>query len=198
MIIGNIITDNNTEYNLLKKFSRLDLVDNDKPTLILGFSVVKNIYPSFEVTNRHLGKNIYWTFNRLEKRDLYEQDLYNFKLNCVTKITNDTKYLFVDLLQFKLSTLKRIIYKINELPQIYLYETIEMLYLGYDNLVFGLDRKQLKFTGVNEDKLLDKLKNKNLVIINNNFKDGKQEIFDLLDSKNRFITRLAQASNFLN
>ena len=78
--IGRIITtgkiDGVSEFIDVTKDTS-SVVDNDTkiPTLIIGYKKAQEICGSLKTRDRQIGKNLYWTFSKRERRVDYEPDL---------------------------------------------------------------------------------------------------------------------------
>ena len=79
MYVANIITKNNL--NVDKYFNvveSLDEIIQGLPTLIIGWDIVKEINPKADFIDKKILENIFWTSKKTERRDIFEEDLYNF------------------------------------------------------------------------------------------------------------------------
>ena len=107
MKIANIVSRQNV--NISQEFNVVDSMDNiihGLPTLILGFDYVNKHYPDFDVMERKLSDNLYWTVKRTEKRDKYEEDLSWFITKVLTDLISEISYVFVDPIQYNPKTIK--------------------------------------------------------------------------------------------
>ena len=75
--IGRIITKNKLESSTLFDItSSLKKVNDDIPTLIIGWNNAKTIYgDNLDILDKKISKNLYWTFSKREKRNDYENDI---------------------------------------------------------------------------------------------------------------------------
>jgi hypothetical protein len=169
MFFGNIYISDLTS-NTFDFPSEFNIVDDymdikpELPTLIIDWREAYNKSPKeFDILNRKLKDNWFWTFLRKEKRDQFEIDLYNFKEHCYNKIIKESvSYININLFDKKiLKTTKKILKKIEETDIIIYYITnTNFLYFLIDKTIFGLNLNSLPFLNVNEKKLLNKLKNR--------------------------------------
>jgi len=113
MKVANIVTNNqlkiNNDFNVIDS---LDKIIENLPTLIIGWDIVKEINPNADYFNRKLSDDIFWTFYITEQRDLYEEDLYNFKIHSYKNLLLEIKYEYLD---FILLTNTEILDKFKEL-----------------------------------------------------------------------------------
>jgi hypothetical protein len=154
MKIANIVSTSKVEapeeFNVVNSVN--EIIDG-LPTLIIGYDIVNNLYPDFDIINISLGENKYWTFKRTEKRDKYESDLKWFISKVYADLTNDLSYVFVDPIQYKGKTLIKIIKKIYSLKDPISFLNEQMLYVYGDTFIFGIDLKLLAFMGVDTNKI---------------------------------------------
>ena len=154
MKIANIVSTSKVEapeeFNVVQSVN--EIIDG-LPTLIIGYDIVNNLYPDFDIINISLGENKYWTFKRTEKRDKYESDLKWFISKVYADLTNDLSYVFVDPIQYKGKTLIKIIKKIYSLKDPISFLNEQMLYVYGDTFIFGIDLKLLAFMGVDTNKI---------------------------------------------
>ena len=79
MRIGNVITDEKVKLD--KKFNisnSLDDIIDTIPTLIIGLDNAKKLNTKLNYLDRKIDDNTFWTFNKKEKRVLFEEDLFYF------------------------------------------------------------------------------------------------------------------------
>lgn len=159
MKIGNIVSTTKVEvsevsedFNVVQSLG--DIIQG-LPTLIVGWDFIKKNYPDYDILDRKLSENLYWTFKKTEKRELYEEDLYNFKQNTYANLTKDIKYIFIDPIQLKRKEIKKILIKLRSAIKIISYEHENMIYLYTENLIFGIDLTLLEFIGIQSSKITD-------------------------------------------
>ena len=199
-MIANIVSKNSV--NVSQDFNVVDSMDNiihGLPTLIIGIDLTESSYPDFDILDRCIEENIYWTFKKTEKRDKFNQDLDWFITKVYTDLIKNVNYVFIDLIQYRKQTLIKIVRKIHSLKNIITFIHNEMLYLYGDNIIFGLDLKLVKYMGMNVIKLKDKIKQ-----ISTDFLDSEEilieykNIVDILNGKIRIIPYLYSIRNGQN
>jgi hypothetical protein len=197
MKIANIVSttkiDITNDINVVKS---LDEITQGLPTLIIGWDYVKKNYPSYDIIERKLDKNLYWTFKKTEKRDLHEEDLYNFLQKTYKDLIKDIDYVFIDPIIMKRKVIKKILNKINKTPDIICYQHDNMLYIYGDNIIFGVDLTLTDFIGLDQNKLLTKIKNKSkyFLLKNNIFIEYKNKV-ENLDNQVKYIPYLYSIEN---
>jgi len=158
MKIANIVSTSKVEapeeFNVVNSVN--EIIDG-LPTLIIGYDIVNNLYPDFDIINISLGENKYWTFKRTEKRDKYESDLKWFISKVYADLTNDLSYVFVDPIQYRRKTLIKIIKKIYSLKDPIAFLNEQMLYVYGETFIFGIDLKLLAFMGVDTNKIKSRI-----------------------------------------
>ena len=192
MKIANILSTTKIEapedFNIVKSSS--DLIDG-LPTLIVGYDYVNKHYHDFDITNIKLEPNLYWTFKKTEKRDKFDEDLRWFIRKVYEDLTDKLIYLFVDPIQHKPKTLRKIVKKILSLNDVITYQHNEMFYVYSDNLIFGIDLKLLKYLGFNTDKIKEKIKSiSNVFLIDDEILIKYKKCIETLNNRVRYIPYL--------
>jgi hypothetical protein len=200
MKIANIVSKNKVNVSeLFNVVGSMDEIIHGIPTLIIGFDYVNSIYPDFDVSNKKISDNLYWTVKSTEKRDMYEEDLLWFTRKILLDLISEVKYIFVDPIQYNSTTLKKIIKKIISIENKVTYQDGYMIYIYGDKLIFGVDLKLLKYIGVDYLRIKNKIKEKSTV-----FLDGVdilieyKNIVEELDNKVRYLPYLYSIKNEQN
>lgn len=169
MKIANIVTTQkisvSDEFNVVTAMGN---IIHGLPTLIVGYDYVNKHYPKFDITNSQLEPNLYWTFKRTERRDKFEEDLNWFITMVYDDLTKKIKYIFVDPIQLKPRSLRKIIRKLHTMEYKVTYVHGDMIYIHGEDLIFGIDMKLLKFMSMNVEKIKDKIKTLSNVFLNDN------------------------------
>src|SRR5690242_15394285 len=101
MKIGNIVSP--TAISVSEDFNVVESIDDiiaGLPTLIIGWDYIKQHFPDYNILNRTLGPEIFWTFKRTEKRDWFEEDLFNFTEHSYKSFIRGITYIFCDPIIF--------------------------------------------------------------------------------------------------
>jgi len=200
MKIANIVSTQKVnvsqEFNVVES---MDSIIHGLPTLILGFDYVNKHYPEFDVMDRKLGENLYWTVKRTEKRDKYEEDLSWFITKVLTDLISEISYVFVDPIQYNSRTIRKVIRKFHSMENKITYQNGQMLYIYAEKIIFGVDLKLLKYIGLDYNKIKQKLINKSSVFLTNDkilieYKKTVEE----LDNQVRYIPYLFSITNEQN
>jgi hypothetical protein len=200
MKIANIVSRQNV--NVSQEFNVVDSMDNiihGLPTLILGFDYVNKHYPEFDVMERKLSDNLYWTVKRTEKRDKYEEDLSWFITKVLTDLISEISYVFVDPIQYNPKTIKKIVKKFYSFENKITYQNGQMLYIYADKIIFGVDLKLLKYIGLDFIKIKEKIIKKSSVFLTNDkiLIEYKKTVTEL-DNQVRYIPYLFSIKNEQN
>ena len=77
--LGYIVTEKKLSgvYGFVKQVSDVSDADLTKPTLIVGWELAKQ-FDGYNILDRRLGDNLFWTFSRTENRSTLESDLMKF------------------------------------------------------------------------------------------------------------------------
>lgn len=192
MILGNIVSTTkinvSDDFNVVKS---MDEIIHGLPTLIIGFDIAVKSYPNLDVISRKADENVYWTFKRTEKRDIFEEDMYNFTHLCYYSLVSDITYYFIDPLSLSKRSIKKIIRKIKLFNNPIIYRNDDMVYIYGEKLIFGLDLSLLEFVGLKKERVLSKLSKINQVLLGDNqiFIEYKKRV-ENLDNQVKFIPYL--------
>ena len=165
MKIGNIVSTSSVsvseDFNVVQS---LDEIIQGLPTLIVGWDYVKKNYPDYDVTDRKLADNLYWTVKKTEKRDIYEEDLFYFTQNTYNGLVKDIDYYFLDPFSFNRKQLVRLLKKLNTCKSIS-YHHDNMVYIYVEDYILGIDISLMEFIGFKYDKIIDKIKQKSSIFL---------------------------------
>ena len=199
-MVANIVSKNTI--NVSQDFNVVDSMDNiihGLPTLIVGIDLTESLYPDFDILEMCVSENVYWTFKKTEKRDKFNHDLDWFITKVYSDLVSDINYVFIDLLQYRRTTLIKIIRKIHSLKNIVTYIHNEMVYIYGEKIVFGLDLKLVRYLGLDVDKIKRKIN-----LISTDFLDDEdilieyKNIVEYLGGKIRYIPYLYTIRNGQN
>lgn len=185
MYIANIVTNSNI--NVDKYFKVSDSLNNiiqDLPTLIIGWDIVKTINPDVDFIDKKLSDNIFWTFKKTERRDIFEEDLYNFTQYTYNLLVKDIKYHFVDFIELDKNEIKDVFNRIKNKKSIsYFYDN--MIYIYSEKTIYGIDLKLVKYLDFDTTKTINKIKNYSTVFLSDS--DIIIEYKDIIDMLNNQV-----------
>lgn len=157
--IANIITKSRLdvgEYiNVTKDITKADLTI---PTLIIGWAMVKEIYPNADILNKQISETVYWTYSNREKRQEYEPDLAKFIKNAFSRLETSIKYTFFNVLTNPLSRNKCLLKYINSPITKIVYITDKHIFIYDSKQVTGVSLSDLEFYGFERERIIDILK----------------------------------------
>lgn len=189
MFVGNIVTHSNINVDkYFKVVKSLDDIIDGLPTLIVGWDIVKTINPNADFIDKKLSENIFWTFKKSERRDIFEDDFYNFTEYCYGLLIKDIEYNFIDLIQLNETELKNIFRFIKKCENVVGYLYNKMLYIFVEKTIYGIDLTLLKYMDYNTDDVLCKIKSYCSVFLDNKeilieYKD----VIDMLNNEVKYI-----------
>lgn len=192
MVLANIVTKNklemSEEFNVVDSF---DGIDTSLPTLIIGFNKVKVMFPDFDITEKQISPNLYWTFDKNERRDAYNEDIRWFIKKVFIDLIEKISYIFIDPIQYNRRTMVKIIRKLYSFDKIITLKTENMVYLYADIFIFGIDLKLLKFVGVDVEKILAKLRAiSSEFLVSDEILIEYKKIISILDNKIKYLPYL--------
>lgn len=189
MFVGNIVTHSNINVDkYFKVVKSLDDIIDGLPTLIVGWDIVKTINPNADFIDKKLSETIFWTFKKSERRDIFEDDFYNFTEYCYGLLIKDIEYNFIDLIQLNETELKNIFRFIKKCENVVGYLYNKMLYIFVEKTIYGIDLTLLKYMDYNTDDVLCKIKSYCSVFLDNKeilieYKD----VIDMLNNEVKYI-----------
>jgi hypothetical protein len=154
MIVANIVSNNkinvSEDFNVVKS---MDEIIHGLPTLIIGFDYVNEYYPDFNILDREISKDLYWTFKKTERRDKHEEDLIWFMVNSYNVLLQDISYVFIDPIQYSNKTMLKILRKLNKIKNLVSVQNDEMIYIYGEKIIFGVDLRLLEYMGHKKDRI---------------------------------------------
>lgn len=192
MYVANIVTKNNL--NVDKYFNvveSLDEIIQGLPTLVIGWDIVKTTNPDTDFIDKKISENIFWTFKKTERRDIFEEDLYNFINYSYNLLVKNIKYQFIDLILLTESQLKNIFKILKKSTKLIGYKYNNMLYLYSDNIIYGFDLNLLDYLDYNRQTTFDKIKSYCLVFLeHNDILIEYKDIIEMLNNEVKYIPYL--------
>ncbi len=173
--IANIVTKNKIQisefYNVVDD---INLIDNSLPTLIIGWGIVKDIFPNQNILFKNITDNIEWTFSKREKRYQYEKDINMFIKKTICFLENNVNYHFFNFIlssEIKRNNFIKYVQKGN--CSIYYNSKFLYIYNCIDKITIGISLRDLFYIGINiKNFIIDLNKNNNIIINNIDFIDN--------------------------
>ena len=138
MYVGNIVTTSKIDNENFKICRKLDTIDQNIPTLIIGWENTKELLgDKVSILHKKINQKLFWTFSTKERKSEYETDLDSFITYCYNSFGNNIPYVYLDIIMGKRTVNFRIIRKILSLknPTTYITDT-NMVYIYGENIIF--------------------------------------------------------------
>ena len=183
MRFAHIITNDRIYPKLFVEVSTFNncKINENEPTLLVGVDLVKKHFPDFKLKflDRRINDNVYWTFSKFEKRNVYEEDLESFYNMVYNRIQKDIRYFPVSLLSNGYNYYKRFLnYLSNGSPKVVLVLSKE-IYIYNNRTILGVSVDELDYVGISKGRVLDKLRTfSNVRIVEN---------LDILNGKDKYL-----------
>jgi len=159
MKIANIVTTNRIDVgkdiNVVESY---DKIIEGLPTLVTSYSWLKENYTDYDIDDKRLGDNLYWTFAKTERRDIFNRDVEDFITTANKKLIESVDYIFIDPIQFHDNTISKIVRKIFSIQYKVAFKHKGMIYIYGDDLIFGIDLYLLNYMGFDEITIEKKIK----------------------------------------
>ena len=159
-IIGNTVTNKKFEIN--RRFNLVESYDDiipGIPTLIIGFQSVKKLFPEFNVLKHQINKNLYWTFDKNEKKDKFNQIVIEFVDTCFLRFVNDINFIYIDPIHYSKKKLDKISKKLSELKNPKgIIKDDRVIYIYGDKIIFSFDLDICEFAGISRGSIINKFK----------------------------------------
>ena len=183
-LFGYIVSE--TKYNGLPN-DIIQVVKNesectlDVPKLIIGLSKAKEYAQSkgfeFDILEHMFPDGNMWTFKKTEKREIYEENIIEFKNYIIKSISKNINYYYINIYNLKYKDIKRL-YNIlfnNKFNRNINYIFIDkdmMYYCLENNNVIGISLGLMKYMGIDREKVISKIKSgkNNSIVFSSNKK----------------------------
>lgn len=159
MKIANIVTKNSVDVsNDINVVESFDDIIEGLPTIVASYQWLKENYDEYDIDDKQLGDNLYWTFAKTERRDDFNKDIEDFITMVNKELIKKVNYIFIDPLQYQTNTITRIIKKIFSLPNKIGFKDDKMIYIYGGELIFGIDPQLLDYIGIDSIRVENKIK----------------------------------------
>lgn len=180
-------------FNVSNDFSSLN---QDIPTLIVGWSDVKLLFPNQDILNSKISDTISWTFSKREKRYQYEKDVNIFINNVLNELNDKIKYRFFNfLLATQNKREKFISYVQSGNCSIYYNSRFLYVYNINDSFTIGISLIDLEYIGINIADFIRTLTLNNNNIICDNLKCIDSDSYNLIKDNTKIIAYLNYLRN---
>lgn len=159
MQIANILCDKDIKID--NKFNLIKTIDNiipDLPTLIVGIDNAKLFTKDISYLDRKINDDTFWTFNRTEKRDLFEEDLFYFIEFSYNYLLKDIKFDFIDLILYDTEKINLVFKEINNTNNVITFHHQNMVYTYIKDRIYGFDLRQVEYIGKSVNNFMKTIK----------------------------------------
>lgn len=165
--LGNIVTDANitVDNRLFNYYTDLKDADINLPTLIIGLNKAQDNIQTFSILQKQYD-NVWWTFNKHERRKEFLDDFQKFKNYTVKIFLNNIRYEYVEFTCYSLQKTKKFIQYIYGRDRKICFLTRDskflFIYSPKYQCVWGLSLTLCDYIGIDKYKVINKVKsNKN-------------------------------------
>jgi len=159
MLIGNVVCERHIKidknFNLIK--STDEIIEN-LPTLIIGLDNAKSFTDKISYLDRKINTNTFWTFTRLEKRDLFEEDLFYFIKFSYDELLKSANFKFIDLILSDSDEINKVFNQIKISENVITFSYENMVYTYINDMIYGFDLRQVDYIGKSKNIFIDKIK----------------------------------------
>jgi hypothetical protein len=127
--------------------------------------------------DKKISQNVSWTFDKTERRNEYERDLKQFNDSLIKIVRKNVKYEFFNIYIEPISRIKKLISFIKSSKIKYIYIFNDIIYMYYNNIVYGISLNDIEYLGISKNKILKLLKTNtsNIMIENSDFLSKKMK-----------------------
>lgn len=195
--ICNIVTKSKIDYSkFFKVTSNFSSIDTSIPTLIIGWSLVKDLYPNQSILENKITDNIYWTFSKREKRYKYEDDLNKFIKLVLNHIEIKSNYIFYNYILSSYQRKNSFLDYIKNRPcSIYYNSRFLYIYVISDGVTIGISLNDLNYIGIEPQFFIKKISSNPETIICSNLQCIDQDSYFLIKDNTKIIAYLNYLQN---
>lgn len=157
--IGNIVTTSkkNDFGELFNVVKSTDECIEGIPTLVIGWKLVKSIYPDADILDKET-HGVIWTFSKTERRCDYEVDIVSFYKAAIMKIMDGVKYVYVDIINYPLYKIKKVVnfFRNEQKKTVFLTKEARFMFVYSKdyNTVFGVSLSLCEYFGIPKKKVI--------------------------------------------
>ena len=146
--IANILTDDpfpdEVLYNVVSDKGSLK---EGLPTLVVGWEKTKAEYPGASIVEWPVGKGVYWTYGKYERREKYEENTRRFRELAFKTLFETVGYVFFDVLSAPPERIESFVASLSSPSAKTVYASNDMLYICYDGIsrVFGVSLRDCDY-----------------------------------------------------
>lgn len=155
----------------IKVISDMSEYEEGKPLLIIGIKNAKSYSSNFNILEKKLSDNVFWTYSKFESKHEHDKDIFEFNQRVVKISTSCVEYNYVDIFRLRYSSVKKIYKVLFSSDRKHIYISNGMLYFTYGTHVIGISLKIMDYCGMGYQKRIERLhENKSNMILDENSK----------------------------
>lgn len=160
MKIANVYTTAKIDNELYNVTDKVESLIEGIPTLIIGWSNVKRIYPTADILNWKINDNTYWTFGKRERRNEYESRLDKFLELSVGELDKRIVYRYINLLIATTEEKNALFSKLTNGSKKSVLKYYDMLYITEEeyNVVYGISLRDIDYEGKDRNCVINLIK----------------------------------------
>ena len=160
MKIANIYTTTKFENELYNVTDKKESLIIGIPTLIIGWSNVKHLYPDADILNWKIDDSTYWTFGKRERRNEYESRLDKFLELAVGELDKRVVYRYINLLTATKEEKNALFSKLTNSSNKSALKYYDMLYITEEdyNVVYGISLRDIDYEGKDRNCVISLIK----------------------------------------
>lgn len=129
------------------------------PLLVVGIANAKARPEKFNILDKHLSKNVFWTFSKFENKSEHDEDIKRFNKDVIRLTSENVRYYYVNIFRVSYTQVKKIYSMLFSSSRRYIYISNGMLYFPQGNNVFGISLKIMEYCGMDHSSRVERLKN---------------------------------------
>lgn len=195
--IANIVTNNKIDVSSFFNItSDYDSIDTSLPTLIIGWALVKDIFPEQNILCSKISDNTYWTFSKREKRFQYEMDILKFTNYVIQELEKKVNYHFFNYILADKERCEKFIDYVNcGNCSVYYNSRFVYIYCSSNLITIGVSLKDIIYIGISPNDFIKSLNKNNNNIICNNLSFIDENSFSLIKENIKAVAYLNYLKN---
>lgn len=193
MKIANIYTTTKFDNELYNVTDKKESLIAGIPTLIIGWSNVKRLFPNADILNWKINDDTYWTFGKRERRSEYESRVDKFLEIAICELDKHVVYRYINLLTATTEEKNALFGKLTSESTKSVLKYYDMLYLTEEdyNVVYGISLRDIDYEGKDRNCVINLAKkNKSITYIEEDECGVCNDIISKMKNKVYLSTRI--------
>lgn len=179
--IGNIVGLNKVK---MSEFFNINTnIDKNLPILYVGMENGKKNIENFSLLKYEYGDNVFWTFSKREKRDIFVENVDKFISFCFKNYVDNIKYEYVNFICYGYNKIKKLLKYLKSKDLKYIFYTKEsrfvFIYSPKYSIVWGISISLCEYIGINKSKIMSIINRNKCNVMTNNIME-KYDIKDIM------------------